>query len=239
MVDPAIVVQPHLDDGPLSVGQMMAGRPDCILTTVFAGTPTEGDVSTAWDKNCGWSSAAIAMGMRKMEDEKAARILSATTVWLDFLDHQYREVGLTNHLAVWDDTIADALLDVARPLVEQLGHITIVGPMGLGHPDHHMTRRAVELAAKALGSAVELWLYEDAPYRVLEPDSVPDALGWWRGMGWDPVIGFLGTGPLAVKRRAVEAYKSQVSWPPEFEGLHAVLVPERLWRAWPTTGALT
>lgn len=235
-MDPMLVVSPHLDDAVLSMGQVMAGREDCIIATVFGGTPDQGEASTAWDKNCGWSSARIAMAMRKVEDDKAANLLRATAVRFDFLDQQYREVGLSNHTTATEAQIAGTILEIARPLVDVLGHVTIAGPMGLGHPDHHLTRRAVEQAAVVLGDACELWIYEDAPYRVLEPASVPEALEWWRGMGWDPVHGFCGTGPLVVKEAAVKAYQSQL-WAPEFDGLHAVLVPERLYRCWRTNGA--
>lgn len=230
-MDPMLVISPHLDDAVLSVGQLLAGREDAIVATVFAGAPME-HVTTTFDRNCGWADAVAAADGRRAEDDLATHLLRATAVRMDFLDAQYRELGLTNNATTTEDEISGTVRFLARRMVETLSTpLTLVGPMGLVHPDHHIVRRAVEQAARDLPGLVDLWLYEDLPARVLWPESVPDALAWWRGMGWDPVLDFLGTGDLVIKEAAVRAYGSQL-WAPEFGGdaLHHVLVPERLWR---------
>lgn len=236
-----LILSPHLDDGVLSCGQVMAGREDCVVATVFAGCPDPGVVSTTFDWDSGWKTASAAHDGRRGEDDRAVELLRATPVRFDFLDNQYRELGLRNHTVSGDGlegAVAAAIVAVAGPMALALGgHLTVLGPLGLAHPDHHIVRRAVETAVRRVGfDRCELWCYEDLPARVLWPETVPDALAWWRGMGWDPVLGFLGTGDPVIKEAAVRCYRSQITFP-EFGGdlLHNVLVPERIYRMWRTT----
>lgn len=215
-MDPALLISPHLDDCLLSCGQLIAGRPDCVVATVFAGTPARGRMLTSYDKDCGFRSASHAMTVRRFEDAKAVALLDGTTVHLDFTDGQYGQ-------DVAPSAIVEALL--AETNRENLS--VIVGPLGLAHPDHHTVRRAFH-AVLAERPDLQGWLYEDMPGRVWWPEQVPDALAWWAGMGYTPTLGFLGTGDLDRKREAVECYRSQL-WALG-EGLHAVLVPERFRR---------
>lgn len=215
-MDPALLVSPHADDLALSCGQLMAGRPDCVAVTVFAGVPERPRQLTTYDKDCGFRNAAQAVTSRRYEDIKAMGLLGATAVHLDFPDSQYGE-------DVEEAAITADLLD--QTYRENL--TTIVGPLGLAHPDHHTVRRAFQ-AVLAARPDLQGWVYEDLPARVWWPEQVPDALDWWRGMGYTPTLDFFGTGPLERKREAVECYRSQL-WALG-EGLHGVLVPERLWR---------
>lgn len=215
-MDPVLVLSPHLDDGVLSCGQLMAGRPDCEVVTVFAGRPARGRQLTSYDKACGFLSAAEAVAVRRHEDNEAVSLLGGTVSWLNFPDSQYGE-------AVSPASIVEALL--AETGRENLS--VAVGPLGLAHPDHHTTRRAFH-ALLAERPGLQGWAYEDLPGRVWWPEQVPDALAWWAGMGYTPKLGFVGTGALGHKRKAVECYRSQL-WALG-EGLHSVLVPERYWR---------
>lgn len=229
-MDPLLIVSPHLDDAVLSLGQMMAGRPDCIVATVFTAVPDVDGLLTTYDRDCGFQSASQAMAARRREDARAMETLQAEAVYLGFIDCQYREVVVGQ--PVVEEVVAARIAETVDNL--GLDRVVVAGPVGLVHPDHHITRRAVELACREMVNvAVELWLYEDLPARVLWPESVPDGFAWWRGMGWriDDQPGFLGTGPEAVKRKAIGAYRSQIT-APEFggPGLHNVLVPERVWR---------
>jgi LmbE family N-acetylglucosaminyl deacetylase len=85
----ALVISPHLDDAILGAGQFIAGRPDCVATTVFAGTPAAQAVLTSYDDKCGFSSAAEATDARRAEDLEALSVLQAKAVHLDFVDSQY------------------------------------------------------------------------------------------------------------------------------------------------------
>lgn len=217
-MDSALIVSAHLDDAVLSVGQVMAGRPDCVVVTVMAGTPSRALMLTTYDANSGFSTGAQAMIARRGEDRNALAVLGATPHHLDFLDHQYR-TGLARDC---DEAAIDDQLDVT---VAECGARVFLGPLGLAHPDHHAVRRAYrQLVVRH--SDIEAWLYEDLPARVLWPEEVPEALAWWRGMGHDPQPGFFGTGPIEKKEEALGHYASQL-WALD---RHAALCPERLRR---------
>lgn len=203
----------------LSCGQLMAGRADCQVVTVFTGVPERGRMLTPFDKNCGFRSAMQAVRERKKEDEGAMLWLDAKDpVTLGFLDNQYRN---DEDVSAAEPVLAERLgeaVDASRARV-------VVGPMGLSHPDHHITRRIYELVLRTRPE-LEAWVYEDLPSRVLWPEEVGDALAWWHGMGWTIELGFLGTGDEARKVGAVNQYKSQL-WA---LNPHTYLVPERFHR---------
>lgn len=218
-MEAALIVSPHLDDAVLSVGQVMAGRPDMTVATVFSGVPHDCQQLTSYDANCGFTHAAQAITVRRGEDSAALGVLSARPMWLDFADDQYEQPA--NEAAIVD-ALAAATADVVPAL--------LIGPLGLAHPDHHATRRAYQRLI-ADHPTIEAWIYEDLPSRVLWPEEVPEALAWWKERGHRPELGFVGTGPLARKQEALDCYASQ-------RGLldalseHAYLCPERLWRLW-------
>jgi LmbE family N-acetylglucosaminyl deacetylase len=217
-MQPALIVSPHLDDAVLSVGQVMAGRPNMTVVTLFAGIPQNRDMVTGFDTSSGFDNAAQAVLTRRAEDQAALRLLHARPVWFDFADNQYGEPA--------DPTaIEDKLMAVAAVVSPTL----LIGPLGLVHPDHHATRSAYEALVAATG--IEAWIYEDLPSRVLWPEAVPDALAWWRSAGYKPELGFVGTGPADLKDDALGCYSSQHWWMTEH--WHSCLVRERLWRLWP------
>lgn len=159
---------------------------------------------------------------RRREDRAALGLVSARSVHLGFLDHQYRADGEVPD----EDDAFEQIVGIA----DDFGVTQIVGPLGIGHVDHVITARVMErvLAARP---GLEPWIYEDLPSRVLWPEEVAPALAVWRAWGWVPTIAFLGTGPLAVKEAALGCYASQL-W-----GLdeHVVRCPERLHRLTRTT----
>lgn len=212
----ALIISPHLDDAVLSVGQVMAGWPGATVATVFAGRPSDPMVQTSYDRDCGFLNAGRAVARRRSEDKAALHILNAHPVHLDFVDHQYGEPA--------DE---QAITDTLLALTAKAEATVLIGPLGLAHPDHHTARRAYEQLLTR--TTVEAWLYEDLPSRVLWPEEVPEALAWWKGTGHRPELGFVGTGPLERKQRALERYRSQQG-PLLALSPHAFLVPERLWR---------
>lgn len=216
-MDALLCLSPHLDDVALSMGQVLAGRPDAVVVTLFAGTPPRGRHATTFDRNSGFRNAKEAMVMRHREDRAAMSVLQAVPVHLDFLDHQYRAAG--------DSPDEDAACAVLVELIDEAGITQAVGPLGLAHPDHVIASRVFCRLLHAR-PALEGWVYEDMPTRVLEPDLIAPALQAIRDQGFAPSLGFLGTGPLDVKERAVDAYASQL-WALD---RHAYLCPERLHR---------
>lgn len=224
-MDPCLVVSPHYDDAVLSAGQFLHGWPGATVATVFTDTPSLTRMMTSYDKDCGFGSAASAMRERHAENERAlVRVGAARGVSLGFLDNQYREV-ITGTVVDEGDLAA-----AVGQVFDRVGPVLFMGPLGLNHPDHHLTRRAVEYVAA--DNACPVWLYEDMPSRVWCPEMVPDAIAWWEGMGWSLTLDFPGTGDLDVKAKAIREYKSQL-WALGV-GQHACLVPERFWKAVPS-----
>lgn len=226
-MDPLLIVSPHLDDAVLSCGQLMAGRPDCVVVTVFAGLPSRPRQLTTYDHACGFPDATHARTARVAEDERALGYLQARGVRLDFVDHQYREVGCGTV-----DTM-DVAGELARVL-HDTGARMVLGPVGLAHPDHLITAEAFRLLL-TMRQDIEPWIYEDMPARVLWPEEVPTRLGWWRDVaGFSVELGFAGTGLLRDKEAALDHYSSQTGSLLTVCGgtLYPALVPERHHRLW-------
>lgn len=223
-MDPMLVISPHLDDAVLSVGQAIGGWPGALVVTVCAGSPPPSMPLTEYDRNCGFSGGRQAMAIRRREDVEALRVLGAASpVHLSYRDNQYGGPGGPG-----------AVSDIAESIHHRVAEVeprAALVPLGLVHPDHIKVANAAAHVA-ACWPALEWWAYEDLPSRVLYPDAVPTALGYWASHGFSPELGFLGTSPLARKEQAVRCYASQL-WALG-EGLHNVLVPERTWRLWPS-----
>lgn len=210
-----IVLSPHLDDAVLSCGEAIAAASDVTIVTVLAGVPDELPV-TKFDVDSGFTSGTAAALGRRREDERAATILDAGTVHLDFFDRQY---GRTND----PDAVTEALVAVLDPAQQ------ILVPVGIGHPDHETVSRCALEAAKGLG-CTDVVLYEELPYRVLVPEAVGLVLDVHRRRGWrgwrTELLG-LPTGFRREKELAISCYRSQL-WAVDAQ---ACMVPERYWRA--------
>lgn len=212
----ALVVSPHLDDAVLSCGEWIARHPGTTIVTVLAGTPKGNRVLTTYDERCGFLNAGEALDRRRAEDVRAAAVLDAYASHLSFVDGQYRprdQAARIVGMFAADDSVSDPLLI----------------PVGLGHPDHELVARCVTEAVHRKGRTV--WLYEDLPYRVIEPRAVGPALDAHRARGWkiadDPVTVTPEMRMVARKAAAVACYQSQL-WSLDE---HAVLAPERIWEA--------
>jgi len=222
-MDPLMVISPHLDDAVLSAGQMMAGRPDCVVVTVFSGVPDPPQV-TAYDRSCGFMSSTEAMIARMLEDHQALSRLGARAEHLGHLDSQYGPASVN---AIYED-LADRWW--------RLGFPDVLAPLGLAHPDH----AAVAIACHVLADDVRekgkaMFLYEELPARVLWPELVAPAIDYWRAntkpWGWEP--GFIGTGSKVTKAHAVRAYRSQmpnIGALGDGAGRTCLFVPERFWK---------
>lgn len=220
-MDPVVIVSPHFDDAVLSCGQLMAGRPDTVVVTVFGGTPRDTSLRP-YDRLCGFVDAAQAMRARRAEDERAVRELGGSTVHLEFVDDQYGE----------PNDFVD-LVEQLSGVVASVSPEYVLAPVGLAHPDHQEVTRA------AFG-AVEwrrLRFYEELPARVLWPELVPSQLeqlvGYYAEWPVRLERAYLGTGPLERKVHAAREYVSQRAVLGALEdgaGWHAVQCPERFWK---------
>jgi LmbE family N-acetylglucosaminyl deacetylase len=204
-----VVVSPHLDDGVLSCGRLLAGNPGSLVITVLAGSGTSWDEPTEWDATCGFRPGDDVAGARRREDAAALAVVGARPVWLDLLDQQYRD-GPTPAAEI--AAAIAAVLPAAVP---------VVGPLGLIHPDHLAVADAVAML-RARDPDREWWAYADVPYEG-RCDGEDDR----RSAGLESGL----PGPLgdpARKRAAIRRYRSQI------RGLEVDLPlfgrPERYWR---------
>lgn len=199
------VISPHLDDAVLSLGQFISTG-EVRVVTVFAGIPEEG--LTDYDRSCGFESSVVAMNDRRAEDAEALGELGARLVHLDYLDSQYRT-----------DDIEEALTQG----LFSLGGIPTFAPLGIGHPDHELVARC---CLKAF-APIDLFLFEELPYRVLRPEEVWAALDRVKAQGFTVELYHPEQGPIERKLAAIKHYKSQF---PDGATDPSLQVPERCWR---------
>lgn len=202
-----LVISPHFDDAVLSAGQLLAGRPNADVLTVFGGMPTEPVVEWRYDQQCGFNSPAEAVKARRAEDREALKLVGAHQFYLKVPDSQYQQ------------RIDDK--EIARGISHQMlaeDYEFIVGPLGIRHPDHervHQIMRELHIGINA-----PMYFYEDLPARVLWPEEVPAKV---RGMK----LTFIGDGPREIKELALNAYQSQ--WGRDVLIEDYCFVPERFW----------
>lgn len=208
-----VVVSPHLDDGVFSTGDMLAGESNALVLTVFAGVP-EKTLQTDYDKSTGFSNSKSAMLSRREEDTQATAALGVEYKHLPFLDGQYN---------VETDKY-EILMEVSKVLDEA---DVIYMPVGMKHPDHEHTRDFV-LAYRLLHQEKLYFLYEELPYRVIEPNLAKEIL---------EEVPIFDTYHLELmnprkvtnkKILAVSRYRSQMDTGDISP--YTVLVPERHWK---------
>ena len=197
-----LLVSPHFDDAVLSAGQFMAGRPDCDVITVFAGYPKPEnlDMSTPYDRKCGFETARDAVTVRRQEDNRALALLGANFYHLDFPDSQYKE--LVDLAAIWKEV---------QGMLTEFDYDFVMAPLGLGHPDHVSLSNLIVSHAEDIQKlwGIPLYLWEDLPIRVVEPELVHERLKLLRSLR--PVErAFPGDGEIALKIRALSCYNSQI-----------------------------
>src|SRR4051812_12509323 len=198
---PLLVISPHLDDGVLGCGEMLAVHPGSVVLSLFAGPGPNPGVCTEWDAACGFTSARHALAVRATEDDAALGLLKALPLRLEFPDDQYREAGERVNL--------EELAGAIRAAVNRYQPHTVAIPFGLFHRDHALAHAAaIRVAREARGCT---WLaYEDAFYRRI-PGLLQQQLGVLARSGWvvTPVPA-LEPRKRATKRRAVQCYASQL-----------------------------
>lgn len=198
-----IVVSPHLDDAVLGCSGLLVQCPGSVVCTVFAGEP-DAPMSTPWDAACGFADSREAMRVRREEDDRALSLCGAQALRLDFRDAQY---GATPSV----DDVAEAL---AAQFARFPGYVPVC-PLGLWHSDHELVG-AASRRLLASGRLARCIAYEDAIYR-----AMPGVLsaGFKRleherlrahALRADAFGPRAANGFTALKRRAVQAYASQM-----------------------------
>jgi LmbE family N-acetylglucosaminyl deacetylase len=213
-----VVVSTHLDDAVLSTSaRLMAG--DVLVVTVFAGLPAAGCDVPWWDRLTGATDSRRRVMERLAEDDEALALLGVPTVRLDELDEQYRTAPLD----------AEAL---ARRIADAIGGASEVWlPAGVGgNTDHLAVRESGRHAVTLMDAPLQqVRLYADVPYTAVygwprwvsgRPADPYLEADWWLEQdlprrGLDPATlvpkpRLLTADELALKRRAVAAYRSQL-----------------------------
>ncbi len=213
-----LLISPHFDDAVLSAGQFMAERPDADVVTLFGGVPLTPDrIKTPYDLKCGFDNARNAVGSRIRENDAALALLNATAIDLEFPDSQYK-TEIANHVYLQD------VVDKLQEIVDNGDYEFIMGPIGLGHPDHTLVTEAMI----HLKTDLPMYLWEDLPLRVVEPETVIPRLamfGLTQDKLWQPAT---TDHKMARKIRALSCYKSQIN-----TGIldpYLMYVPERFWK---------
>lgn len=217
-----LLISPHFDDAVLSAGQFMAGKPklQCDVLTVFSAVPYVHDrphYLSDYDKSCGFRTSHEAMTIRREEDSEALAILGANPKYLGCVDSQYPDASKKEYV-----------LGCLKAYMEAHGdeYEMVLAPLGLRHPDHVLVSWAANTVF-GLGRTHDFYMWEDLPHRVTHPEEVQERLELIRTMQ-DPMISFIGDGPIAEKIRALWCYRSQMA-----RGdlnPHVLYVPERFWQ---------
>lgn len=206
-----LVVSPHLDDAVWSIGQTLARLNDATVMTVFAQLPPARLV-TDYDRSCGFGSSSEAVSHRRVENTRACTVLGVEHRDGPWLDGQYGTVTTETELADW-------LHPQLRPGVQ------VVAPLGIGHHDHRIVGCAARVAARRAGGV--LYVYEELPYRVTDPEEAVRCIQELQTQGWVMERSHFDSGGVALKRAAVECYGSQL----DDDVRNWLYVPERIWRA--------
>lgn len=208
----ALLISPHFDDAILSAGQFMSERPDTVVLTVFGGNPQDLDMQTDYDAKCGFKDARDAVSVRRKENDAATALLGAAKIDFEFPDGQYGE-----EVSEWQITQA------LQHLIDAHDYDFIMGPIGLGHPDHMKVADAL-LKVK---TDVPVYLWEDMPLRITEPELVPARLKELH-IPYKPDRTLGTKGNMADKIRALSCYSSQIG-----TGIldpYLMYVPERFYK---------
>ncbi|SSW67109.1 hypothetical protein AVE30378_02454 [Achromobacter veterisilvae] len=195
---PFVVVSPHLDDAVFSCAGLLRAHPGSVVVTVHTGLPEALDMSTDWDRRCGFSSAAEAMERRQAEERLALKLVGCSGRGLGFVDSQYREGADGNSMQ-----LADSLLHALAGL--SAGRVAL--PLGLFHSDHVRVSDA-GLQVRRACPGVCWFFYEDVPY-CYRAGAVRERLAQLRARGVVATPARLKT-DLTGKAEAVSAYASQL-----------------------------
>jgi len=184
---------------PVEIWTLMAGMPEDMELSGFAA-----EMHAKW----GTTTAEDTLQVRRAEDFRAAKLLGAKAVHLDFPDAIYRQgpdrqalygepVGTTIHPQ-------DMLLpsQMARELATRLvDNDTIICPLALGaHVDHVIVRQAAEALGRPLRYVA------DVPYSMYHPGELAPATA-----GMESRLYRISESGFGVWLEAIQSYASQLS----------------------------
>ena len=179
---PALFIQPHYDDVPLSCGGTVAlwaeSGHEPHMITVFASEIVDQMVGTfaAW-KHERWklTDPDQVLTVRRAEDADAAAALNCTVRWLGLPDAIYRGERYTSDPELFgvlhpeEYYLAQHLAVESRNLPEWRDGNQVFVPLGIGsHVDHQLV---FEAGRRLAAEGVEVYAYEDTPYAIHTPEG--------------------------------------------------------------------
>src|SRR3712207_6378213 len=216
---PALFIQPHYDDVPLSCGGtvalLAAGGHEPHMVTVFASEllPQMVGSFAAW-KHERWKLTDLdqVLEARRAEDAAAARTLGCGVRWLGLPDAIYRDRYHSDHelfgpLPAEEQELALHLAEEIRHLPEWREGNRVFVPLGIGsHVDHQLVFEAGRYLAS---QEVEVYAYEDCPYAIHTPEGRRTRLAALDGKVGESVLVPI-TETLEQRLEAIAYYASQV-----------------------------
>lgn len=209
-----IYLSPHLDDAALSAGgwiydQVQTGNP-VEIWTFMCGFPTTTELSPfaqVFHLNWGIPAAADVVRSRRVEEERAAKVMGANTQYFDFLDCIYRqnEKGEWLYHGIFVDPHPEEVDLPARMAAAISARLKpddeLVCQFGVGlHVDHILVRRAAELLGRPLHYVA------DIPYLFNTPEHLPPHTA-----GMKEKVETVSEAGIRSWVEAVEQYESQIS----------------------------
>ena len=209
----ALAISPHLDDAVFSAGGTLARLAGegwrVVVATVFtASVPEPAGFALACQLDKGLPPDVDYMALRRDEDAVACASIGAEPLWMPFREAPHR--GYHSAAALFaarhaDDDVVARIAPAIRQLVEDLKPDMVLTPQAVGaHVDHVAVFDAVR------GVAVPIRFWRDFPYAVRTPcpgspfraelDLLPQS------------VTTLSAADIAIKRRAVAAYASQLAF---------------------------
>lgn len=209
-----VIISPHFDDAVLSIGGLIweltrKGTPVEIWTLQagFAPAGPLSDFANRLHADWGFSSAAEAVTLRRIEDQNAASTVGAVVRHFPNPDCIYRRDSAGTPIYTEDVFIPP--VDQERDLPDQLaGQIriklkaadTVLCPLTVGgHVDHLLARMAAERMGR------DLVYYAEIPYILNHPDELP-AKSQGLAAEYHPV----SEAGLTAWQNGIAEYKSQI-----------------------------
>lgn len=217
---PALFIQPHYDDVPLSCGGAVAlmadqgSKPHMI--TVFASELVDEMVGefAAW-KHSRWkvTDAEQVLAVRRGEDAQAARVLGCSVRWLGLPDAIYR-AGRYNSDSELFGVLQDEEVELAEHLADEIRHLPewdedarVFVPLGAGnHVDHQLV---FEAGRRLASRRVKVYAYEDCPYAIHSPGGVSARLALLGDAVGEPFTVPIGA-MLERRLESIACYRTQV-----------------------------
>ena len=178
------IIAPHLDDGVLSCGELIAKlvdeKHDVQIATIFTGTPDPKNLSSAarqYHNNCYLGDDA--MRVRKEEDVAACHYLGCSAKHFNAYECLYRRnsegapiyPSLDNiyYLSTEDNHIVEDVYSLLKSYISEFD--IAFAPLGLGrHADHLAVNTAMRLVEDR--ELCKVLYYEEVPYICYENEEL-------------------------------------------------------------------